>query len=120
MKENITIDWTERRCARDAWSALPAGILPTSAAGQAGKGGRGMTLHELGAQYAQTAHALYLRIREVEGQLADISDEGEELQMKYRLRLLRSMYRDTRAVALHLEHYYDHKTRRGQHEADVL
>ena len=39
MNGNITIDWTERRCVKAAWSALPAAILPTSAAGQAERGG---------------------------------------------------------------------------------
>lgn len=79
-----------------------------------------MTLDELGAQYALTARALRERLRQVEEELDTVQDEGEELQLRYRLRLLRSMYRDTRAVALHLEHYYDNRRGRGTHEANVL
>lgn len=79
-----------------------------------------MTLTELGTEYALTARALRERIRRVEEELEAVRDETEELQLKYRLRLLRSMHRDARAVALYLEHYYDHKTRRGQDETDVV
>ena len=77
-----------------------------------------MTLRELGAQYALAAQALRERIRQVEALHDGQEDEAEKLRLKYRLRLLRSMYRDTRTVALHLEHYYERGIR--GHEDDVV
>ena len=81
-----------------------------------------MTLTELGTEYALTARTLRERIRRVEEELEAVRDETEELQLKYRLRLLRSMHRDARAVALYLEHYYDYEQKRGrgQDETDVV
>lgn len=73
-----------------------------------------MKLDELGAQYALAARALRERLKQVEGELERAGDETEELRLRYRLRLLRSMYRDTRAAALYLEHYYDHRKRRDE------
>lgn len=72
-----------------------------------------MTLYELALEYAKTADALYRRITELEraGQAADSSEL--RLQLEGRVRPLRSMYRDVRAVARHLEHYYDHSAGRS-------
>ncbi len=66
-----------------------------------------MTLYELSQQYRLTAEALRERIRLVEAERELETDEDARRLLDYRLRLLRSMWRDTRAVSLHTEHYYE-------------
>ena len=66
-----------------------------------------MTLYELSQEYEQTAAELRRRILELEQASRKVPDEGQRLQLEGRIRPLRSMYRDVRAVARHLEHYYD-------------
>ena len=65
-----------------------------------------MTLYELALEYKQTAAILYRRIAELEQERREAGDV-RRLQLDGRIRPLRSMYRDTRAVARHLEHYYE-------------
>ena len=60
-----------------------------------------MTLYELSLEYTQTAADLRRRIVELEQAGRESADE------EGRARPLRSMYRDVRAVARHLEHYYE-------------
>ena len=64
-----------------------------------------MTLYELSLEYAQTAADLRRRIVEHAGRQA--GDEARRMQLEGRARPLRSMYRDVRAVARHLERYYE-------------
>ncbi len=71
-----------------------------------------MTLYELSLEYAQTAAVLRRRIVELERAGREAGDEARRLQMEGRARPLRSMYRDVRAVARHLEHYYEKHTPR--------
>jgi len=71
-----------------------------------------MTLYELSLEYAQTAADLRRRIVELERAGRESGNEGIRLQMEGRARPLRSMYRDVRAVARHLEHYYEKYTPR--------
>ena len=66
-----------------------------------------MTLYELSLEYEQTAAALRGRIVELEHACQEEADEGRRQQLSGRIRPLRSMYRDVRAVARHLEHYYE-------------
>ena len=70
-----------------------------------------MTLYELSMEYEQTAARLHGRIAELE-RARKAADEQEARQMEGRLRPLRSMYRDTRAVARHLNGYYEKFTPR--------
>ena len=73
-----------------------------------------MTLYELSLEYAQTAADLRRRILELEKAGKAAGSDQLRLQLEGRARPLRSMYRDVRAVARHLEHYYDkHTPRRG-------
>ena len=65
-----------------------------------------MTLYELSLEYAQAAAALRQRISELEQAQKAAGTEQRKVQLDRRLRPLRSMYRDTRAVARHLEGYY--------------
>lgn len=107
MRENIITAWRDGRCATAAWSGLPAGISAGSAAGRDGRGRSAVTLCELGLEYAEAALALRERIRLLEEQRTREEDDGRRLLLDHRLRLLRSMWRDTRAVSIHLEHYYE-------------
>ena len=73
-----------------------------------------MTLYELSLEYARTAADLRRRIVELEQAGRTAPDEEERRQLEGRTRPLRSMYRDVREVARHLEHYYEkHIPRRG-------
>ena len=73
-----------------------------------------MTLYELSLEYEQTAAILRRRISELEQAQKEADNELRRVQLDRRLRPLRSMYRDTRAVARHLNNYYRKFTpRRG-------
>ena len=65
-----------------------------------------MTLYELSLEYEQTAALLRGRISELERAMKETDDEPRRAQLDRRLRPLRSMYRDTRAVARYLSDYY--------------
>ena len=66
-----------------------------------------MTLYELSLEYERTAAMLRQRISELERAQKEAGDELHRVQLDRRLRPLRSMYRDTRAVARHLTGYYE-------------
>ena len=73
-----------------------------------------MTLYELSLEYEQTASILRQRISELERAQKEDVDELRRARLDRRLRPLRSMYRDTRAVARYLNDYYRKFTpRRG-------
>ena len=65
-----------------------------------------MTLYELSLEYEQTAAMLRRRISELERAQKETDDESRRARLDKRLRPLRSMYRDTRAVARYLNNYY--------------
>ena len=71
-----------------------------------------MTLYELSLEYIQTAAMLRQRISELERAQKEAGNEQRRVQLDRRLRPLRSMYRDTRAVARHLTGYYEKFTPR--------
>ena len=74
-----------------------------------------MTLDELALEYEQAAALLRERISELERAMREDDNEPRRAQLDRRLRPLRSMYRDTRAVARYLSGYYRKFTpRRGQ------
>ena len=66
-----------------------------------------MTLYELSLEYEQTAADLRRRIVELEHASQEADSEDRRHQLEGRIRPLRCMYRDVRAVARHLEHYYE-------------
>ena len=71
-----------------------------------------MTLYELSMEYEQTAAMLRTRISELERARKEAGDEQRRVQLERRLQPLRSMYRDTRAVARYLGQYYQKFTPR--------
>ena len=73
-----------------------------------------MTLYELALEYEQSAALLHGRISELERAMREADDGLSRARLDRRLRPLRSMYRDTRAVARYLHDYYRKFTpRRG-------
>lgn len=117
MEETIIIGWKRKQCANSAWNGLPDGISAESIPGQGKREERGLTLSELGREYAQTAEVLRERIRLVEKELEGETDEERCGLQLMRLRLLRGMYRDSRWTARYLEHYYD---KGGTHHEDAV
>ena len=72
-----------------------------------------LTLYQLSLEYEQTADMLRRRIVELERAGREAGGE-RRLQQEGRIRPLRSMYRDVRAVARHLGRYYEkHTPRQG-------
>ena len=65
-----------------------------------------MTIYELGVEYGATATVLQGRITELEQALEETEDELIRQQLEGRIRPMRAMYRETRAVARHLQGYY--------------
>ena len=65
-----------------------------------------MTIYELGVEYGAAATMLRGRISELEQALEETRDEAVKQQLEGRIRPLRVMYRETRAVARHLQGYY--------------
>lgn len=65
-----------------------------------------MTLYELSVEYARSADLLWGRISALERQRKEEPDEDRRNLLEGRIRPLRAMYRETRAVARRLEHYY--------------
>ena len=67
-----------------------------------------MTIYELGLEYSRSAALLRERIAELKRAEKAADDQELRLEIAGRLRPLQAMYRETRAVARHLEHYYIH------------
>jgi len=85
---------------------------PSSQTGRRAGKEKAITLYELSLEYEQTAADLRRRIVELERAGKEAADENRRHQLEGRVRPLRSMYRDVRAVARHLEHYYEKHTPR--------
>lgn len=72
-------------------------------------------IYQLAEEYWQSADLLRGRITELERAQQESGDEEERTRLDRRLRSLRAMYRDTRAVARTLERYAPrHELRRRQ------
>ena len=70
-----------------------------------------MNLYELSKEYYMGAEALSRRIRELKIQEKQAGDDSARLMLHGRIRLLSSMWRDMREIAVLTEHYYE----RGHH-----
>jgi len=64
-----------------------------------------MTLYELSLEYDRSSALLRERIVQLERVQRQEQDEQRRLQLAGRIRPLRAMYRETRAVYRHLEGY---------------
>lgn len=66
-----------------------------------------MTLYELSMEYRTQADTLHGRIRQLKQLEAAAKDVAERALLHDRVRILTSMWRDTRDVAVLTEHYYE-------------
>ena len=72
-----------------------------------------MTLAELSLEYRAHAHALDLRICQLEYWLEQSDDPDRRCQLQDRIRMLSVMLREARELAILTERYYDRGYRRN-------
>ena len=66
-----------------------------------------MKLKELALSYRESARWLAVRIRQLKGELERAEDPLERSSLEGRIRILWTMYRETRDVAVVCERYYE-------------
>ena len=66
-----------------------------------------MTLAELSLEYQAHAHALSMRICQLEYLLEQAEDSDRRCQLQDRIRMLSAMLREARELAVLTERYYD-------------
>ena len=72
-----------------------------------------MTLAELSLEYRAHAHALDLRICQLEQLLRDAPNADRRCQLQDRIRMLSTMLREANELAVITERYYDRGYRRN-------
>ena len=72
-----------------------------------------MTLAELSVEYRAHAHALDLRVCQLEHKLEQTTDADCRCQLEDRIRMLSTMLREARELAVLTERYYDRGYRRN-------
>ena len=72
-----------------------------------------ITLAELSVEYRAHAHALDLRICQLEYLLDRSEDPDQRCQLQDRIRMLSTMLREARELAVLTERYYDRGYRRN-------
>ena len=72
-----------------------------------------MTLLELSAEYRSHARALDLRICQLQYRLDCTRDTDQRCQLEDRIRMLSTMLREARELAVLTERYYDRGYRRN-------
>ena len=72
-----------------------------------------MTLLELSVEYRAHAQTLNERLRQLEERLAATRDERERCLLEERIRMLSTMVREARELAVLTERYYDRGYRRN-------
>jgi len=77
------------------------------------KGGMNMTLLELSVEYRASAAALRERALLLESQQREEWNEANRMQLADRIKLLRTMWREARDLAVLCERYYDRGYRRN-------
>lgn len=70
-----------------------------------------MTLSTMAASYHHSADLLRSRIRDLKERMKT-AEQSEQGNLEQRIRELSAMYRETRATARALEHYYDRRRAR--------
>lgn len=76
-------------------------------------GGINMTLAELSIEYRSHAQALSVRICQLEYLIEQTNDPDRRCQLQDRVRLLSTMLREARELAVLTERYYDRGYRRN-------
>ena len=72
-----------------------------------------MTLAEMSLEYRAHAHALDLRICQLEHKLKHTTNADKRCQLQDRIRMLSAMLREARELAVFTERYYDRGYRRN-------
>lgn len=72
-----------------------------------------MTLQELSVEYRAHARTLDLRICQLQCRLEQTEDPDESCQLQDRIRMLSTMLREARELAVLTERYYDRGYRRN-------
>ena len=72
-----------------------------------------MTLAELSLEYQAHAHALDLRICQLNDKLEHTKNADKRCQLQDRIRMLSTMLREARELAVLTERYYDRGYRRN-------
>jgi len=72
-----------------------------------------MTLQELSVEYRAHARALDLRICQLQFRMERTEDPDESSQLQDRIRMLSTMLREARELAVLTERYYDRGYRRN-------
>ena len=72
-----------------------------------------MTLAELSVEYRAHAHALDLRICQLEYWMEQSDDPDRRCQLQNRIRMLSAMLREARELEVLTERYYDRGYRRN-------
>ena len=72
-----------------------------------------MTLRELSRDYREHAWALRERVRLLKQRQAGTEDEGERRLLDGRIRMLQTMWREARDLAVLTERYYERGYRRN-------
>ena len=72
-----------------------------------------MTLAELSLEYRAHAHALDMRICQLEHKLEQTGSADQRCQLQDRIRMLSAMLREARELAVLTERYYDRGYRRN-------
>lgn len=72
-----------------------------------------MTLKELSVEYRDHARMLDLRIHQLKQELEETSDEVEACLLTDRIKILSTMHREARELAVLCERYYERGYRRN-------
>lgn len=72
-----------------------------------------MTLFELSKEYRDHARVLRIRITQLQQGREEIEDDVERLCMEDRIKMLETMWRETRDLAVLTERYYERGYRRN-------
>lgn len=81
--------------------------------GELGGNRKDMTLIELSVEYREHARQLDGRIRQLHVQWEETMDETQRCLLAERIRMLSTMLREARELAVLCEHYYDRGYRRN-------
>lgn len=105
-------------CGREQYTDDPPawqGLCPACRRRVRDREENAMTLAEMSVQYRQQARVLRGRIEELRQTRARTKEIWKREELSGRILQLESLWRETRALAVLLEHYYDRGYRRNGH-----
>ena len=105
-------------CGREQYTDDPPdwqGLCPACRRRASDREENAMTLAEMSVQYRQQARVLRGRIEELRRAKAQAKEIWKREELSSRILQLEALWRETRALAVLLEHYYDRGYRRNGH-----